>query len=60
MPNMTVFEIFEAIEAAAPAEKVALAEELLAAYDGNDRYLIEPEVMSMAILGSQEDGLEPL
>lgn len=60
MPNMTVFEIFEAIEAAAPADKVARAEELLAAYDGNDRYLIEPEVMSMAILGSQEDGLEPL
>ncbi len=60
MPNMTLAEILEAVEAAAPADKVAKAEELLAAYDGNDRYLIEPDVLAFAVLGSQSGGLEPL
>ncbi len=60
MPNMTLVEILEAVEAAAPADKVALAEALLAAYEGEDKDLIEPDVLSLAVLGSQEGGLKPL
>jgi hypothetical protein len=57
---MTLAEILEAIEEAAPADKVALAEALLAAYEGEDKDLIEPDVLSLAVLGSQEGGLKPL
>ena len=60
MPNMTLAEILEAVEAAAPSDKVGKAKELLAAYTGDDKELIEPDVLSLAVLGSQADGLEPL
>ena len=60
MANMTLAEILEAVEAAEPGEKVARAEELLAAYTGDDKDLIEPDVLSLAVLGSQLDGLQPL
>ena len=60
MPNMTLAEILEAVELADPADKVALAKALLAAYEGDDRELLEPDVLSLALLGSQEGGLEPL
>ena len=60
MLNMTLAEIIEAVEVADPADKVALAEALLAAYEGDDRELIEPDVLSLALLGSQEGGLKPL
>lgn len=60
MPNMTLAEILEAVEGADPADKVALAEALLAAYEGDDLDLIKPDVLSLALLGSQEGGLEPI
>ena len=56
MQNMSLAEILEAIEATPPVDKVARAEELLAAYDGDDKYLVEPDVLSIAVLGSQSIG----
>jgi hypothetical protein len=53
---MSLAEILEAIEATPPVDKVARAEELLAAYDGDDKYLVEPDVLSIAVLGSQSIG----
>lgn len=51
----TVEEICAAIEAAPPADRVRLAEALLRKYDGDDKELVAPDIMSMAFLSSQFD-----
>ena len=51
---LTLDEIMEVVERAAPVNKVAVAERLLADYDGDDKELGEPDIMSIACLGSQE------
>lgn len=50
----TVDEIFEAIEAAPPGDKVATAERMLAEYDGDDKDLIEPDVLETAFMAAQD------
>lgn len=50
---LTLDEIMEAVERAAPTDKVEVAERLLADYDGDDKELVEPDILSIACLGSQ-------
>ena len=53
MANMSLDEILTALEAAEPKDVVALAEKLMSGYGGDDKDLVEPDVMSMAFLASQ-------
>jgi hypothetical protein len=53
---MSLVEIMAAIEAADPGAKVALAEELMAGYTGEDKPLVEPDVMELAFVASHADG----
>lgn len=50
---MTYDEMIDAINAAAPAEKLDAAERALASYEGDDKDLIEPAIMEMAALDQQ-------
>jgi len=44
---MTVDDIFAAINQAEPAEALAVAESMLAQYDGPDKEVITPHIMEM-------------
>ena len=46
---ITVEDIFDAIEKAPSAKKVETAEKMLDQYEGEDKDLIEPDILASAI-----------
>ncbi len=53
--NTSVDAIFAAVEAAAPQDKVQVAEDMLARYKGDDKALIEPDILSSAIVDAGDE-----
>lgn len=52
---LTLDEIMEAIEAAPNNEKVAVAERLMDQYEGDDKAVVEPDILSSAIVSTNWD-----
>lgn len=53
---ITIQDIFDAIEKAPPDKKLETAEEMLRQYEGDDKELIEPDILASAC---NQQTLEP-
>lgn len=55
MAALTIEEIVEAINAAPNPDKVPLAEKLMRQYEGDDKEIVEPDILAMAIASTSWD-----